>query len=56
MSAERKERIQELIEEKGEIRLRELNELFPGLSTMTLRRDLDALEKEGSSSAPTGER
>jgi DeoR/GlpR family transcriptional regulator of sugar metabolism len=47
MSAERKERIQELIEEKGEIRLRELNELFPGLSTMTLRRDLDALEKEG---------
>ncbi|NLL41859.1 MAG: DeoR/GlpR transcriptional regulator [Firmicutes bacterium] len=47
MSTDRKERIQGLIEEKGEIRLRDLNKLFPELSTMTLRRDLDALEKEG---------
>ena len=47
MTNERKERIRAIVEEKGEIRLKDLNEVFPSLSTMTLRRDLDALEQEG---------
>ncbi len=35
------------IDEKGEMSLRELEALFPDVSSMTLRRDLDALEAEG---------
>jgi DeoR/GlpR family transcriptional regulator of sugar metabolism len=47
MASERKERIRAMVEDKGEVRLKDLHEIFPDLSTMTLRRDLDALEKEG---------
>lgn len=48
MVKKRKERIRLLLEEKGEIQLQELKELFPEVSLMTLRRDLISLEKEGS--------
>lgn len=47
MAGSRKDRIRLLIEEKGEIQLQNLKELFPELSLMTLRRDLISLEKEG---------
>ena len=45
--SKRRNRIRALIEEKDEIRLQELKERFPEVSMMTLRRDLDGLEKEG---------
>lgn len=35
------------IQDKGEVQLNELCQLFPDLSTMTIRRDLEQLEKEG---------
>jgi len=44
---DRKEKILKLLEEKGEIHLQSLKTLFPDVSTMTLRRDLISLEKEG---------
>ncbi|MBZ4646430.1 MAG: hypothetical protein PWR27_1215 [Petroclostridium sp.] len=47
MSNQRREFVLSLIKEKGEIRLSELKELFPTVSEMTLRRDLDYLEEAG---------
>lgn len=47
MLEKRREHIRALLEEKGKIRLRNLKESFPEVSMMTLRRDLDSLEKEG---------
>ncbi len=44
---ERLSRIKQYIHEKGEIKLAELQQLFPGLSSMTLRRDLKKLEDAG---------
>lgn len=40
-------RIRQLVHEKGEIKLTELEGIFPGVSTMTLRRDLKKLEELG---------
>jgi DeoR/GlpR family transcriptional regulator of sugar metabolism len=44
---ERQKQILELLEKKGEVQLNELKNIFPGVSTMTLRRDLIAFENEG---------
>ena len=45
---ERREEIKKLIHDNGEVKIADLEERFPALSGMTLRRDLDALEREGS--------
>lgn len=42
----RRKAIFELIEQRGEISIHELEALFPDVSSMTLRRDLDYLENE----------
>jgi DeoR/GlpR family transcriptional regulator of sugar metabolism len=47
MSSERREAINKTIQTRGEIHLRELGLLFPDVSSMTLRRDLEALERQG---------
>jgi DeoR family fructose operon transcriptional repressor len=44
----RRNTINAYIQEKGEVRLKELEEMFPEVSSMTLRRDLIYLEKEGT--------
>ena len=44
---ERQQKIQSVINENGEAKLSELEGLFPDISTMTLRRDLDKLETLG---------
>jgi len=44
---ERQQKIQTLISENGEAKLSELEHLFPDISTMTLRRDLEKLETLG---------
>ena len=43
---DRRQSIYDIIEQKGQISLRELEELFPAVSSMTIRRDLDFLETE----------
>ena len=43
----RRSRIFDIIEQKGEITIKELEKLFPEYSSMTMRRDLDFLEGEG---------
>ena len=43
---ERRSLIFDLIEQKGEISLHELETLFPDVSSMTIRRDLDFLEND----------
>lgn len=43
----RQEKIRQLLEQKGEVHLQKLKELFPEVSEMTLRRDLISLENEG---------
>ncbi len=47
MYNERRERIRTLLEEKPFVSLRELEEIFPDVSGMTLRRDIEYFEKEG---------
>lgn len=47
MYNDRQERILDLLNEKGEIQLSELRDIFPQVSTMTLRRDLTMLEGKG---------
>jgi len=44
---ERQQKIQSTISKNGEVKLSELEELFPDVSTMTLRRDLEKLETLG---------
>jgi len=44
---ERQEKIQTIINDNGEVKLSELEQLFPDISTMTLRRDLEKLETLG---------
>ena len=44
---ERQQKIQTIINETGEVKLSELSALFPDISTMTLRRDLEKLESLG---------
>jgi DeoR/GlpR family transcriptional regulator of sugar metabolism len=44
---ERQQQILEILDQKGEVHLNQLKEVFPDVSTMTLRRDLISLENEG---------
>ena len=44
---ERQEKIKAIISENGEVKLSELESLFPDVSSMTLRRDLEKLEVQG---------
>lgn len=44
---DRQQQILNLLEQKGEVRLQELAEFVPNVSSMTLRRDLISLENEG---------
>ncbi|MBR5235816.1 MAG: DeoR/GlpR transcriptional regulator [Clostridia bacterium] len=46
MLKDRRQSISEIIEQRGEISLHELEALFPDVSSMTIRRDLDYLETE----------
>ena len=48
MNRIRQDRIKEYIEEKNVVSIKELQELFPEVSLMTIHRDLDALEAGGS--------
>lgn len=47
MGNDRKKKILRLLEQKGEVHLQQLKDLFPEVSVMTLRRDLISLENEG---------
>lgn len=47
MNRIRQERIKEYIESKSVATIKELQELIPNVSLMTIHRDLDALEKQG---------
>lgn len=47
MNNERQQQILQLLEQKGEIQLHQLKEMFPEVSMMTLRRDLISLENNG---------
>jgi DeoR family fructose operon transcriptional repressor len=47
LNIDRRSTIKQYIEEKGEVHLRELEELLPEVSSMTLRRDLIYLEEKG---------
>ena len=44
---ERIARIKQYVQEKGEVKLFELEKIFPDISVMTLRRDLKRLEEQG---------
>lgn len=47
MNRFRQDRIKDFIEEKNVVTIRQLQELFPNVSLMTIHRDLDALEAAG---------
>lgn len=47
MNIDRRDAIQSYIHHKGEVTLKELEERFPDVSSMTLRRDLVYLEEQG---------
>ena len=47
MKRERIEDIAELLDKRGKLTLEQLEEYFPNVSQMTLRRDLFQLEEEG---------
>lgn len=47
MYNDRQEEILNILNEKGEIQISELKNVFPQVSTMTLRRDLSLLESNG---------
>jgi len=47
LNSNRRETINSYIQEKGTAKLHELEKIFPNLSSMTLRRDLEYLEKNG---------
>ena len=44
MNRIRQDRIKDYIEEKNVVTIKELQELFPEVSLMTIHRDLDVLE------------
>ncbi len=46
-SSARREKIEKLIHKNGEVSLKSLEQTFPDISSMTLRRDLIFLEKKG---------
>ena len=47
MNTERREQIKDILRKRGEIKLKELEEMFSQCSSMTLRRDLKYLEDNG---------
>ncbi len=47
MNRLRQDTIRALVENKNIVTIKEIKELFPDVSLMTIHRDLDALEKEG---------
>ncbi len=47
MGNERQSRIMDILEQKGDVQLQQLKDIFPDVSLMTLRRDLISLESEG---------
>jgi DeoR/GlpR family transcriptional regulator of sugar metabolism len=47
MIKERRIKILEILEQKGEVSLQELHKIFPEVSQITLRRDLILIENEG---------
>ena len=47
MKRERISEIAELLDKRGKLSLEQLEEYFPNVSQMTLRRDLFLLEEEG---------
>ncbi len=47
MNTQRRDAIKKLLDDRGEVTLSELEELFPDCSTMTLRRDIKYLEDSG---------
>lgn len=47
MNTQRRDAIMELLNTRGEVNLKELEELFPDCSSMTLRRDLKYFEENG---------
>ncbi len=47
MGGQRREAIKKILLKKGIVFLKDLEKLYPELSSMTLRRDLQALEEEG---------
>ncbi|MEI6101464.1 MAG: DeoR/GlpR family DNA-binding transcription regulator [Eubacteriales bacterium] len=47
MNTERREEIKDILRKRGEVKLKELEELFRDCSSMTLRRDLKFLEDNG---------
>lgn len=47
MNTDRQQHILQILEQKGEVQLQQLKELFPEVSMMTLRRDLISLEADG---------
>ena len=44
----RQEQMKAFIEQKNVVTIKQLQELFPSVSLMTIHRDLDALEREGA--------
>ena len=48
MNKIRQDKIKEYIEEKNVVSIRQLQELFPDVSLMTIHRDLDVLENTGA--------
>ncbi len=47
MSTQRQDIVLQIIESRGEVRLSDLQARFPDISAMTIRRDLEALERQG---------
>lgn len=47
MNTARRERLREYVQEKGEVQFKDLEQLFPDVSSMTIRRDLSYFEDEG---------
>jgi DeoR/GlpR family transcriptional regulator of sugar metabolism len=47
MTTDRREAINQYIQSRGEIRLKELEQRYADVSSMTLRRDLEFLERQG---------
>jgi DeoR family transcriptional regulator, fructose operon transcriptional repressor len=47
MSSDRRDELNQYIQSRGEVRLTDLEARFSGVSSMTLRRDLEILERQG---------
>ncbi len=54
MSVHRREKILEILREKGFVRLHDLEDEFPDYSSMTLRRDIEFLENVGEAQRVRG--